>query len=888
MRSSWPVDVVALNPVSCGAVLWRAGGLLRVTVVVKATFALSADGDAALLAPEPIEREDRHHDEDPSRSLRAASETAPYLPGAGVVLTGHAHAPRGAPVAALSARLALFRDVPLLDKTIHVFGDVAPGSDTPGPFQTMPLVYERARGGSSFPWNPVGLSDASDGARADAPRPAVYSGRTRPNLVNPVSPHRPAAFGPIAPHWPLRRRLFGGVEPRATRLSAQPGSPGADPAAAASAESAQVLEIPDDFDFRALDPAPFDQQIPFLQGDEWIVMDNLNAGRARVQTRLPSARARVRRHRVSAAGASGPQEISLSADMLLIDTDRQIASLVWRGNFAIESQDVIRDIRLFAGVETSTVTIPWPDLGDIALSGHARGRAGEAAGPAAGAPRTGAVVHLQEQVTHQNTAPAASLSGRGAASSALGRTGPVKMVEMPVLPFGGAPAAPRAEPDLSVSGGITGPLGQRMPIPEGMLAQVGAERARFPLAAPGTGASRGEPPIPGAPWSPVPAPPLVRPADPRQVQDDLTLDDLTLDDLTLVDHRQQPVRAAVASEPPPEPHLAAAPRQDSRETTLGPRGASSEGPFPQHAAAVPPERVSPAVEAAPGPRAEVIPPERVSLATEAAPRTPVEVVPPERVSRPVEVGSPAAMAPPAPGQALAGLEARKHAEAMLAEGRDLDGEDLSGGDLVGLDFSGRSLARCALRGAKLRGARFTGATLVEAILEEADLRGADLSRAVLTNARADRAELVEAVLEGADLRGAALSGANLQRARLARARGDGATLCATNLEGADLEEARFAGASFVDANLRGTKAERGDFTSARFDRADLGGASFRNARLASAVLAHARLELTDLRGADLERANLHGAARRRAKLAGAKVKDIDEAAPASPEDIRRP
>ncbi|XXY55211.1 DUF2169 domain-containing protein [Sorangium sp. So ce269] len=179
--------------------------------------------------------------------MRAASETAPYLPGAGVVLTGRAHAPRGAPVAALSARLALFRDRPLLDKTIHVFGDVAPGSDTPGPFQTMPLVYERAQGGPSFPWNPVGLSDAS----ADALRPAMYSGRTRPNLVNPASPHRPAGFGPIAPHWPLRRRLFGSFEPRATRLSAQPGSPGADPAVAEGAKSAQVLEIPDDFDFRA-------------------------------------------------------------------------------------------------------------------------------------------------------------------------------------------------------------------------------------------------------------------------------------------------------------------------------------------------------------------------------------------------------------------------------------------------------------------------------------------------------------------------------------------------------------------------------------------------------------------------------------------------------------
>ncbi|WP_437287638.1 hypothetical protein [Sorangium sp. So ce406] len=32
MRSRWPLDVVALNPVSCGTVLWRAGGVLRVTV----------------------------------------------------------------------------------------------------------------------------------------------------------------------------------------------------------------------------------------------------------------------------------------------------------------------------------------------------------------------------------------------------------------------------------------------------------------------------------------------------------------------------------------------------------------------------------------------------------------------------------------------------------------------------------------------------------------------------------------------------------------------------------------------------------------------------------------------------------------------------------------
>ncbi|WP_438040502.1 DUF2169 domain-containing protein [Sorangium sp. So ce128] len=827
MRALWPVDIVALNPVSCGAVLWRIGGVLRVTILVKATFALGADGDADLVAPEPVEREDRFHDDDPSRSLRSASDTAPYLPGAGVVLTGHAHAPDATgPVIGLSARLALFRDGLLLDKTIHVFGDATPGSIAPTPFQKMPLVYERTAGGPSHPWNPVGVSEAGEGARADALDPAMGARRARPNLVNPASPHRPACFGPIAPHWALRKRLFNGFEPGATGRSAQLGPLGADPAAAGRAE---VLDIPADFDFRAFNPAPFDQQIPFLQGDECILLENLSAERRFVWTRLPAARARVRRYRIDAARAGGSQEIPLTADTLVIDGDRQIASLVWRGNFAMESEEALQGIRLFAGVETLKGTIPWPEHG-ASLPG----------GPAA---------------THRSSAPAVSLPRPIVAPAGLVETGPLskRKMEIPVLPFRDSPAAPQAPAPVAVSGGITGPLGQRMPIPEDRLAEVGAERAQFPVAAPGTSAPRGEDPIPGAPWSPMAAPRLVSPAGAGGSQAGRTLVD-----------RGDPESGVVESAPPPEPEPMAAPRSTSSGSTLVAREPSGQ------------EAVYPAVE--------VAPPEKVSPQLEVAPPVLAEVALPARGSRPPEVVSPAAVSPPVTSEPLAGLEARKRAEARLAEGGDFDGDDLSGGDLSGLDFSGRSLARCALRGARLRGTRLAGASLVEATLDEADLRGADLSRADLTNARADRAELVEASLEEADLRGASLRGANLERARLARARGDGATLSAANLAGADLEDARFVGASFAGANLRDAKADRADFMSARFDRADLGAASFCKTRLVAAVLAHAKLDLTDLRGANLERANLHGASRRRAKIAGANMKEIDETAPVSPED----
>ncbi|AUX48480.1 uncharacterized protein SOCE26_100180 [Sorangium cellulosum] len=776
MSSSWPADVVAVNSVSCGTVLWRTGGVLRVTVLVKAAFALAPDGDAAPLAPEPVQREDRYHDDDPSRSLRSASETAPYLPSAGVVLSGHAHASAG-PVTALSARLALFRDGPLLDKTLHVFGDTAPGSSGPEPFERMPLVYERALGGPSFPWNPVGISAPPAG---DAPAQAQGPGARRPNLVNPANPHGAASFGPIAPRWPARRLL--------QRVQAIPVDPG----------SAPLLDVPDGFDFRAFNPAPFDQQLPFLQGDEWIVLDNLTAGRPRIQTRLPSARARALGCWITARGASSPWDIHLSADSLAIDADRQMASIVWRGHLALERLDMLPHLRLFAGIELPGQPIRWPDPGAVAAAERTRG-------------------------SRPEEPPVPELVRPGLSSAPpVGEQGPSASP---------SPPAPRHEAPHKRPGRTLLPL----EITQAALPFTAAQPALpFAAARPALPFTAARPALPFTAAQPAVPLAAAQPALP---------------------FRDAP---AMALQPPPRVAAGEAAKTEVAVAALG------------QTAAI----VSDAVAPMEPPR-----PPLVEAARE------VDLAPPA-----AEPPAPSAAEPPAPPAAeppIDGLAARRRAEAKLAEGLDLDGEDLSGGDLSGLDFSGRSLARCALRGAKLRGARLADARLVEAALEGADLCGADLSRAVLTNARADGAELVEAVLEGADLSGASLSRANLQRARLARARGDGASLRAANLEGADLAGARFVGASFEDAILRDVKADQSDFTSARLDRADLGAASLRKARLVSAVLAHARLDLTDLRGADLTRANLHGAARRRAKIAGARMNDIDDAAPASPTEPDR-
>src|SRR6185437_11968562 len=95
------IQVVALKPVSCGAFVWRRGGALTATVVVKATFGLVPDGPARLVAPQALVAEDTYSSA--SGSLVEPTDLAPYLPCAGVVLWAHAHAPH--PVPGMTVRL---------------------------------------------------------------------------------------------------------------------------------------------------------------------------------------------------------------------------------------------------------------------------------------------------------------------------------------------------------------------------------------------------------------------------------------------------------------------------------------------------------------------------------------------------------------------------------------------------------------------------------------------------------------------------------------------------------------------------------------------------------------------------------------------------------------
>src|SRR6185295_17776713 len=129
----------------------------------------------------------------------------------------------------------------------------ARGSAAPGPFTTVPLVYERAYGGPGEP-NP--------------------NGSETPNVVDPADPRRAAGFAPISRFWPARKRMLGKID---RNLLDQP-----------------IAEIPEGMPWDYFQSAPPDQQIEPLRGGEWLVLDGVHPTLARISTRVPMARGAAR------------------------------------------------------------------------------------------------------------------------------------------------------------------------------------------------------------------------------------------------------------------------------------------------------------------------------------------------------------------------------------------------------------------------------------------------------------------------------------------------------------------------------------------------------------------------------------------------------------------
>lgn len=301
-----PLRVTTAAPIAAGAVVWRYRGDLRVTVAIKAVFSLVPNGAAVLRAPVDLTPHDVSFGRDPSRSLEYASDLVPFRPRADITFLGDACAPPGPVVSAMAVRLAVYRGAPVVERTLHVIGDRRAGNPTPAEIQRIPLRYERAMASEQ---NPVGLPAGE-----------------LPNLLDPADPTCPAAFGPLAAHWAARRAHLGAL--------------------ARCALDAPILDIPDDVDWRFFQAAPAAQQAPYLQGDEWIVLDGLHSAHPRQKTQLPGARAAARTYL-----EGHTNDVELVIDTLAIDGRSQTCALVWRGGLRVPGEAALEALQIAAWLE---------------------------------------------------------------------------------------------------------------------------------------------------------------------------------------------------------------------------------------------------------------------------------------------------------------------------------------------------------------------------------------------------------------------------------------------------------------------------------------------------------------------------------------------------------
>ena len=201
-------------------VLFDQNGADTLYLAVKGTFTLEPRPEVAAQVPPVLK--DVYWGDPAASSLRAASEAHLGKPATEVVLVGNAWSPGGRKVPDLLVSVAVAER----RKTVQVFGDrrwkAGGGSCSRAePFESMPLMFERAFGGvhatddgrilAAEDRNPVGVGFL--GQRA----PRQLDSKSLPNLEDPQQPISragdrppPACFGFIAASW-LPRRSFAGT-----------------------------------------------------------------------------------------------------------------------------------------------------------------------------------------------------------------------------------------------------------------------------------------------------------------------------------------------------------------------------------------------------------------------------------------------------------------------------------------------------------------------------------------------------------------------------------------------------------------------------------------------------------------------------------------------------
>jgi hypothetical protein len=303
---------------------WTMGfdrdGRELVIVAVKATFTIPDDGAEPELAPEqtPLVEAEEFTGEPGFSAPRYESDYAHRKPMCDVLLNGSAYAPPGKQAAQINVSVR----VGAMAKSFAVFGNRVwrEGAfgirvSEPEPFALMPISYDNAFGGvddakgdpanvRSFLENPVGRGYAYYKEKIDG-KPLPNTEERGHSVADPGGSYRPMSFGALGRNWRPRVHYAGTYDQEWLDNRAP--------------------FWPDDFNYQYFQAAPPDQQIPFPNGGEEVLLKNLTPD-GQVAFRLP--RRTVPVWFLPYRGKDARVDPVL--DTILIEPDRGVFMLGWR------------------------------------------------------------------------------------------------------------------------------------------------------------------------------------------------------------------------------------------------------------------------------------------------------------------------------------------------------------------------------------------------------------------------------------------------------------------------------------------------------------------------------------------------------------------------------
>lgn len=322
------MDFVNETKVEAGWTLgFEPDGRELLVVAIKATYKIPEDGKEPELAETqlPLTEADEFSGEPGLSAMLYETDYAHRKPQCDVLLNGSAYAPQGK----FAYKVPVALQVGAMKKAFVVVGNrtwrrainsVKPTN--PEPFRVMPFSYGNAFGGvddtppdpmkhRTYMPNPVGKGFyGNTDVRLMEGKPLPNTEELKNSIAKPDGKYQPMALGPMGRNFDPRYKFAGTYNQEWL--------------------DNQAPFWPDDFDYRYFQSAPADQQIPYPQGGEPVVLMNLTP-QGNKRFRLPSKNMPV--HLIPYRGKVQQQNAMI--DTVLIEPDQNRFMLTWRVSYPL-------------------------------------------------------------------------------------------------------------------------------------------------------------------------------------------------------------------------------------------------------------------------------------------------------------------------------------------------------------------------------------------------------------------------------------------------------------------------------------------------------------------------------------------------------------------------